>query len=98
MGHSPFFATSPRSAEETGSGWVIGAQNLGAVLMKAEKYQEAEKIYNQDLDVLRQNGWSLMGLYGSLLAQDKLMEAKKIKREFDEAWKDADIKITTSIL
>jgi len=73
-------------------------QNLGAVLMKAEKYQKAEKIYIEDLNVLRQNGWSLMGLYRSLLAQDKLMEAKTIKREFDKAWKNSDIEITTSVL
>lgn len=73
-------------------------QNLGAILMKARMYKEAEKIYNEDLDVLRQNGWSLMGLYKSLLAQDKLMEAKTIKHEFDKAWKDADIIISTSIL
>lgn len=73
-------------------------QNLGAVLLKAEKYTEAEKIYNEDLDVLRQNGWSLMGLYQSLKAQGKTMEANKIKQEFDIAWKDADISINNSVL
>ena len=73
-------------------------QNLGAILMKAKKYEEAEKIYNEDLQVLRQNGWSLTGLYQSLIAQDKLEEAKKIKNEFDKAWSDADILIDTSIL
>ena len=66
--------------------------------MKAKKYEEAEKIYNEDLQVLRQNGWSLTGLYQSLIAQDKLEEAKKIKNEFDKAWSDADILIDTSIL
>lgn len=73
-------------------------QNLGAVLLKAGKYTEAEKIYNEDLDVLRQNGWSLMGLYQSLKAQGKTMEANKIKQEFDIAWKDADISINNSVL
>jgi len=73
-------------------------QNLGAVLLKAQKFKEAEKIYNEDLDVLRQNGWSLMGLYHSLKAQGKLMEADKIKQEFDKAWKDADITIDNSVL
>lgn len=73
-------------------------QNLGAVLMKSEKYKEAEKIYKEDLSMLRQNGWSLMGLYNAYLAQGKTFEAQKIKEEFDEAWKDADIKITNSIL
>ncbi len=73
-------------------------QNLGAVLLKAQKYEEAEKIYKEDLEVLRQNGWSLMGLYQSLKAQGKLIEAELIKEEFKTAWKDADIEINTSIL
>jgi len=73
-------------------------QNLGAVLMKAKKYNEAEKIYKEDLAVLRQNGWSLMGLHNAFIAQGKTIEAKKIKKEFDKAWEDADIKIINSIL
>jgi len=73
-------------------------QTLGAVLVKAEKFSEAEKLYKEDLEVLRQNGWSLMGLHQSLMGQGKLEEAKMIKQEFDTAWKHADIKISTSIL
>lgn len=73
-------------------------QTLGAVLMKAGDYADAEKIYLEDLKDLRQNGWSLMGLYQSLLAQGKTSEANKIKQEFDKAWADADLEITTSIL
>jgi tetratricopeptide (TPR) repeat protein len=73
-------------------------QNLGAVLLKAEKYDAAEKIYKEDLDILRQNGWSLMGLYKSLIAQGKNKEANAIKKEFNIAWKDADIEIDNSVL
>ncbi|WP_396589699.1 hypothetical protein [Allomuricauda sp. R78024] len=73
-------------------------QNLGAILMKAKKYEEAEKIYKEDLDVLRQNGWSLMGLHNSLKAQGKVDEAEAIKQEFDKAWEHSDIEIETSIL
>ncbi len=73
-------------------------QNLGAILLKAEQYEVAEKIYREDLSVLRQNGWSLMGLYLSLKAQGINEEAKIIKLEFDIAWKDADISINSSIL
>jgi len=81
------------------SAWHIPTrQNLGAILMKAEKHYEAEKIYKEDLSQLRQNGWSLIGLYNAYIAQGKITEAKKIKREFDKAWKDADIKISSSIL
>ncbi|WP_053978341.1 tetratricopeptide repeat protein [Mangrovimonas xylaniphaga] len=73
-------------------------QNLGAVLMKAKKYKEAEKVYKKDLEILRQNGWSLMGLHQSLLAQGKIEEAQTILNEFNQAWSEADIRITTSVL
>jgi tetratricopeptide (TPR) repeat protein len=73
-------------------------QNLGALLLKSKNFTEAEKIYREDLSVLRQNGWSLMGLYQCLKAEGKLDEANRIKQEFDAAWQDADIEINTSVL
>ena len=73
-------------------------QTLGAALLKAKKYEEAEKVYKEDLDIVRQNGWSLIGLHESLIGQGKLEEAKKIKQEFDNAWEHADIPIKTSVL
>ena len=73
-------------------------QNLGALLLKAQKYEAAEKVFREDLAVLRQNGWSLMGLYRSLMAQGKKNEAKQIKKEFDKAWQYADINISSSVL
>ncbi|RIA10108.1 tetratricopeptide repeat protein [Flavobacteriaceae bacterium MAR_2010_72] len=81
------------------SAWYIPPrQNLGAVLMKAQKYAAAEKVYKKDLEDLRQNGWSLMGLYQSLKAQGKQKDAEKIKAEFDTAWQESDVEIQTSIL
>ncbi len=73
-------------------------QNLGAILLKAKKYKEAEKVYKKDLSILRQNGWSLMGLYNSYTAQGKIEEAKKIMQEYNTAWEHADIKIDKSVL
>jgi len=73
-------------------------QNLGAVLMNTGNYKEAEKIFKEDLDILRQNGWSLMGLHNSLKAQGKIQEAEAIKQEFDKAWEHADITIDNSVL
>lgn len=79
--------------------WHIPArQTLGSIYYKNENYKEAEKIYKEDLDILKQNGWSLMGLYQTLKAQGKTEEANKIKQEFDKAWKYADVKINSSIL
>lgn len=73
-------------------------QSLGAVLLKAEKYEEAEMRYKEDLNALRQNGWSLIGLYHSLKAQNKMEEANDIKKEFDAAWQYADLTINSSVL
>lgn len=73
-------------------------QNLGAVLMNNGDFEAAEKIFKEDLEILRQNGWSLMGLHNSLKAQGKLKEAQEVKTEFDKAWQHADIEINTSVL
>lgn len=73
-------------------------QTLGAILIRAEKFDRAEKVYKEDLKQLRQNGWSLMGLYQSLRAQGKNNEANTIKKEFDKAWKHADLEIDRSVL
>ena len=73
-------------------------QTLGAILLKAQKYEEAEKVYKEDLEILRQNGWSLMGLHKSLVGQGKMEEAKKIEQEYNDAWKHADISLKTSVL
>ena len=73
-------------------------QSLGAVLLKDGQYSEAEKVFREDLEIIRQNGWSLMGLYHSLQNQGRSDEAAKVKSEFDKAWKNADIEINTSVL
>ena len=78
--------------------WYIPTrQNLGAVLLKANKYADAEAVYKEDLAKLRQNGWSLIGLYNSLELQGKTDDAKIVKKEFDKAWADADIQIESSV-
>jgi tetratricopeptide (TPR) repeat protein len=71
-------------------------QSLGAVLLDADRPAEAEMVYRADLEINRNNGWSLQGLHQSLLAQDKSDEAKVIKAQFDDAWKDADVELTAS--
>ncbi|MAU71569.1 MAG: hypothetical protein CML04_05675 [Pseudozobellia sp.] len=81
------------------SAWHIPPrQNLGAVLLKAGKFEQAEAVFKKDLEKLNQNGWSLMGLYQSQLAQQKTKEAQDTKKMFDEAWQHADIAIETSVL
>ncbi|WP_433763925.1 tetratricopeptide repeat protein [Flavobacterium ginsenosidimutans] len=69
---------------------------LGAVLLKAGKYAEAEKIYRRDLQIWPKNGWALVGLYNSLIQQKKGKEALQTKNAFEESWKYADFKIVSS--
>lgn len=77
--------------------WFFSVRHyLGAQLLNAEKYKDAEKVYQQDLKKWRKNGWALKGLEQSLLLQKKNADAEKAKVAFNEAWKYADINIASS--
>lgn len=77
--------------------WFFSVRHyLGAVLLKAGKYSDAEKVYREDLIVWPKNGYALIGLYNSLLKQKKETEALKVKTAFDTAWQYADFKIVAS--
>ena len=80
--------------------WMIPVRHsLGAVLMKAGKFAEAEQVYRDDLARLPENGWSLFGLAESLREQKKNGdEAAALKTKFQKCWAKADLKITTSCL
>ena len=80
--------------------WMIPVRHsLGAVLMKAGRFAEAEQIYRDDLARLPENGWSLFGLTESLREQKKNDdEAAATKARFQKCWAKADVKITASCL
>lgn len=80
--------------------WLIPVRHsLGAVLMKAGRFAEAEQVYRDDLARLPENGWSLFGLSESLRQQKKnAAEAATVKGRFQKCWAKADLKITTSCL
>jgi len=80
------------------SAWHIPPrQNLGAILMAQGDYGAAEKTYRADLERVRQNGWSLFGLYQSLKAQGKTSEAAAAFSEYESIWKDADVTLENSV-
>jgi tetratricopeptide (TPR) repeat protein len=68
-------------------------QNLGAVLLEAGRADEAEAVYWEDLKKNPGTGWSLFGLMQSLKAQGKNEEAAGVQKRFEEAWREADIKL-----
>jgi tetratricopeptide (TPR) repeat protein len=71
-------------------------QNLGAVLIEAARYPEAEVVYREDLEVFPRNGWSLYGMGQALRGQGKSQEARRVEKLFEEAWQWSDISLPAS--
>lgn len=69
---------------------------LGAVYLKAGRYEDAERVYREDLDRWPGNGWSLFGLTRALEEQGKAEEAAATRAAFEAAWADADHPLDTS--
>ena len=67
-------------------------QNLGAVLLEAGRPDEAEAVFWEDLKKNPGNGWSLLGLTQALEAQGKKEDAARVRKRFEEAWKESDFK------
>lgn len=78
--------------------WLIPArQFLGAYLLKNNQPKEAEKVYQHDLVKNPNNGWSLVGMYQSLKAQNKLEDANVYKEKYEKAFENADVNIISSV-
>ena len=73
-------------------------QALGAALLDANRVGTAEKIFKEDLAKFPKNGWSLFGLHQSLVQQNKMEEAKIVKKEFDVAWTKADVLLKQAVM
>lgn len=69
---------------------------LGANLLAVGRPADAEAVYRESLDRLPNDGWALYGLARSLRLQGKKAEAATYEKQFAEAWKDADVTITSS--
>jgi tetratricopeptide (TPR) repeat protein len=77
--------------------WLLPVRHaLGATLMDARRYAEAETVYKEDLARLPENGWSLYGLSRSLQMQRKTAEAAATFARFEKSWQYADVKLTSS--
>jgi len=72
------------------------SQNLGAILIEAGMYEKAQKVYEENLAEVPDNGWGLFGLHQALLKQNKIKEAEEVEKRFEQAWKNSDIELTSS--
>jgi tetratricopeptide (TPR) repeat protein len=66
-------------------------ESLGAALLRAGKAAEAEQAFRAGLRRSPRNGRMLFGLMTSLEAQNNNDAAALVRREFDRAWKKADV-------
>ncbi len=73
-------------------------QLLGGALLNSGDYAGAEQVFRAHLEKNIRNGRSLFGLIESLKAQKKEYAAVMVQREFDNAWKNADTKLTIESL
>lgn len=78
--------------------WLMPVRQYpGNSLMKAKQYDEAEKIYKEDLRINPNNAWALTGLQNALTLHGKTTEVAKIKTELAKALVRCDIKFEASV-
>jgi tetratricopeptide (TPR) repeat protein len=77
--------------------WFFPARHLlGAQLLIARHAAEAERVYREDLQRNPGNGWALYGLAAALRDEGKAADAARVTREFEAAWRHADIRLQAS--
>ena len=69
---------------------------LGAALLAAGEAEEAERVYRRDMELNRNDGWALFGLWQSLEAQGRTAEADEVFQAHEQAWQFADTELTRS--
>jgi tetratricopeptide (TPR) repeat protein len=68
---------------------------LGAALLEAKRYADAEEAYRADLKEHPRNGWSLFGLKQALAGQGK--STADVDAQFADSWSRADTWIRASM-
>ena len=66
-------------------------ESLGGALMLNGEAERAEAVFRADLERYPRNPRSLFGLVKSLEAQKKSANVEEVRREFEAAWKNADV-------
>lgn len=77
--------------------WFLSTRHhLGAVLLEAGKYQNAESVFRKNLEEYPNNGWAYYGLMLAMEKSGKTLEAHEVKKRFSSAWSTADISLVSS--
>lgn len=87
-------AIQDRLAYDEPPGWYYPVrESLGAALLLSGDAAEAETVFRDALRRSPHNGRVLFGLLESLKAQRKADAVESVQKEFDAAWKGADLKL-----
>src|SRR5262249_40229088 len=79
--------------------WTVPTRHaLGAVLLEAKRFEDAEAVYRADLARYPENAWSLKGLSRALAGRGKKAEADALGARFGKAWARADVEMPSSCL
>jgi tetratricopeptide (TPR) repeat protein len=73
-------------------------ESLGSALYQIGRFAEAEETFRADLRVNPNNPRSLFGLWHCLIAQKRDAEAASVRKQFDDAWRDADVPLAITDL
>ncbi len=68
-------------------------ESLGGALLRAGQAAEAEAVFRENLKQYPRHGRSLFGLMESLKAQKKITDAEWVRREFEGAWKQSQVRL-----
>jgi tetratricopeptide (TPR) repeat protein len=67
---------------------------LGAALLEAARFTDAERVYREELDDHPHNGWSLVGLQKALAGQGKT--SREVDEDLTKSWSRSDTWIRSS--
>lgn len=74
--------------------WLLPArQYLGAALVKSARYNEAAAVFNKDLQINPNNGWSLTGLATCYKQLKNVRALAAVQKQFPSAWSIKDMAI-----
>ncbi len=69
---------------------------LGAALLAAGRFDDAQRVYRDDLRHYPGNGWSLGGLAEALRKSGRVDEARVVEQQARAAWRHADVPFSGS--
>lgn len=74
--------------------WYLPSRDaLGAALLRAGDLPAAEQVFRDELAIHRESGRALHGLQTALARQGRDREAAAVRRRFEHAWREADVKL-----